>query len=157
MVAGPRRRQAACLSTAGKAEERKAIAQKTGHGFMGEIRKKQKTAKTTVFKTFDVFYGSRYQEKRQKKWWPVPESNWGHGDFQSPALPTELTCHFARSSPLLADHVLNIYPIFAFVKPFLPFFLLFFKFFTILTIVKVNAPPKMAVVPLVLQTSHEEK
>ena len=29
----------------------------------------------------------------QKKWWPVPESNWGHGDFQSPALPTELTCH----------------------------------------------------------------
>ena len=29
MVAGPRRRKAACLSTAGKAEERKAIAQKT--------------------------------------------------------------------------------------------------------------------------------
>ena len=97
MVAGPRRRKAACLSTAGKAEERKAIAQKTGHGFMGELRKKQKTAKTTVFKTFDVFYGSRYQEKRQKKWWPVPESNWGHGDFQSPALPTELTCHTALS------------------------------------------------------------
>ena len=31
--------------------------------------------------------------KRQKKWWPDPESNWGHGDFQSPALPTELSCH----------------------------------------------------------------
>ena len=66
MVAGPRRRKAACMSTAGKAEERKAIAPKTGHGFMGELRKKQKTAKTTVFKTFDGFYGSRYQEKRQK-------------------------------------------------------------------------------------------
>ena len=66
MVAGPRRRKAACLSTADKAEERKAIAPKTGHGFMGEMRKKQKTAKTTVFKTFDVFYGSRYQKKRQK-------------------------------------------------------------------------------------------
>ena len=67
MVAGPRRRKAACLSTAGKAEERKAIAQKTGHGFLGELRKKQKTAKTTVFKTFDGFYGSRYLEKRHKK------------------------------------------------------------------------------------------
>ena len=42
MVAGPRRRKAACLSTAGKAEERKAIAQKTGHGFMGELRKNRK-------------------------------------------------------------------------------------------------------------------
>ncbi len=31
--------------------------------------------------------------QRDKKWWPDPESNWGHGDFQSPALPTELSCH----------------------------------------------------------------
>ena len=23
-------------------------------------------------------------------WWPGPESNWGHADFQSAALPTEL-------------------------------------------------------------------
>ena len=26
-----------------------------------------------------------------KKWWPVSESNQGHSDFQSLALPTELT------------------------------------------------------------------
>ena len=24
-------------------------------------------------------------------WWRDPESDWGHGDFQSPALPTELS------------------------------------------------------------------
>ena len=27
------------------------------------------------------------------KWWPVSESNQGHSDFQSLALPTELTGH----------------------------------------------------------------
>jgi hypothetical protein len=27
------------------------------------------------------------------KWWPDPESNWGHKDFQSSALPTELSGH----------------------------------------------------------------
>ncbi len=27
------------------------------------------------------------------KWWPVSESNQGHNDFQSFALPTELTGH----------------------------------------------------------------
>ena len=53
----------------------------------------------------------------QKKWWPVPESNWGHGDFQSPALPTELTCHI-----VITDYVLNIYPVLYFVKPFFDFF-----------------------------------
>ena len=25
-----------------------------------------------------------------KYWWPGPESNWRHADFQSAALPTEL-------------------------------------------------------------------
>ena len=25
------------------------------------------------------------------EWWPDPESNWGHKDFQSSALPTELS------------------------------------------------------------------
>ena len=29
----------------------------------------------------------------KNKWCPVPESNQRHGDFQSPALPTELTGH----------------------------------------------------------------
>ena len=45
---------------------------------------------------------------RAKKWWPDPDSNWGHGDFQSPALPTELSCH--------ALH--NIAPIFDYASPF---------------------------------------
>ena len=31
-----------------------------------------------------------------KKWWPVSESNQGHSDFQSLALPTELTGHVLR-------------------------------------------------------------
>ena len=56
-------------------------------------------------------------KKKAKKWWPVPESNWGHGDFQSPALPTELTCHI-----VIADYVYNIYPIQEFVKRFFDFF-----------------------------------
>jgi predicted nuclease of restriction endonuclease-like (RecB) superfamily len=30
----------------------------------------------------------------EKDWWPDPESNWGHRDFQSLALPTELSGHF---------------------------------------------------------------
>ena len=29
----------------------------------------------------------------KKKWWQDPESNWGHEDFQSSALPTELSRH----------------------------------------------------------------
>ena len=39
---------------------------------------------------------SRVDWRRHKKWWPDPESNWGHGDFQSPALPTELSCHLVH-------------------------------------------------------------
>ena len=52
---------------------------------------------------------------RAKKWWPDPESNWGHGDFQSPALPTELSCHTLN----------NITPIFDYASPFLPILRLF--------------------------------
>ena len=44
--------------------------------------KKRWEPRSVIFSVFEA-----------KKWWPVPESNWGHGDFQSPALPTELTCH----------------------------------------------------------------
>ena len=32
------------------------------------------------------------------KWWPVSESNQGHSDFQSLALPTELTGHLFEGS-----------------------------------------------------------
>ena len=28
---------------------------------------------------------------KNEEWWPDPESNWGHKDFQSSALPTELS------------------------------------------------------------------
>ena len=34
------------------------------------------------------------------KWWPVAESNHGHSDFQSLALPTELTGHFVEVAKL---------------------------------------------------------
>jgi hypothetical protein len=30
------------------------------------------------------------------KWWRLPESNWGHMDFQSIALPTELRRRLAK-------------------------------------------------------------
>ena len=45
-----------------------------------------KNAASSVSRT----YGAK---KGIKKWWPDPESNWGHRDFQSLALPTELSCH----------------------------------------------------------------
>ena len=48
-----------------------------------------------------------YDRNSGKKWWPVPESNWGHGDFQSPALPTELTCHSPPVFHLLILHDLT--------------------------------------------------
>ena len=28
-----------------------------------------------------------------KMWWPLPDSNWGHTELQSDALPTELKSH----------------------------------------------------------------
>lgn len=34
------------------------------------------------------------RKEDQKKWWLEAESNHRHGDFQSPALPTELSSHF---------------------------------------------------------------
>src|SRR5581483_1996555 len=36
------------------------------------------------------------RENFVKKWWQVAESNRGHKDFQSSALPTELTCQRGR-------------------------------------------------------------
>ncbi len=31
-----------------------------------------------------------------EKWWPISESNQGHNDFQSFALPTELIGHYKK-------------------------------------------------------------
>src|SRR3989304_6346662 len=35
-------------------------------------------------------------------WWPLPELNWGHEDFQSSALPSELKGH-RSGAPIVAD------------------------------------------------------
>ncbi len=35
--------------------------------------------------------GKRLHHFRKERWCPDSESNQGHGDFQSPALPTELS------------------------------------------------------------------
>ena len=32
-----------------------------------------------------------------EKWWLDPELNWGHKDFQSSALPTELSSHTKKT------------------------------------------------------------
>ncbi len=51
-----------------------------------------KRKNTRIFRVFSI-HKSLYINELKQKWWPDPESNWGHGDFQSPALPTELSCH----------------------------------------------------------------
>ena len=38
------------------------------------------------------------RKRFEKKWWPVSESNQGHSDFQSLALPTELTGLFKKET-----------------------------------------------------------
>ena len=40
----------------------------------------------------------------EKQWWPGRESNPRHGDFQSPALPTELPGHALRRWAVRAAH-----------------------------------------------------
>ena len=40
--------------------------------------------------TYEKYAG---EPVRIKEWWPGTESNRRHGDFQSPALPTELPGH----------------------------------------------------------------
>ena len=38
-------------------------------------------------------FSQRNRVQKKTNWCRVAESNHGHGDFQSPALPTELTRH----------------------------------------------------------------
>ena len=59
-----------------------------------------KRKNTRVFRVFSI-HKSLYTNALKQKWWQDPESNRGHGDFQSPALPTELSRHFRGSACLL--------------------------------------------------------
>ena len=52
-----------------------------------------KRKNTRVFRVFSI-HKSLYVNALKQKWWQDPGSNRGHGDFQSPALPTELSRHF---------------------------------------------------------------
>ena len=38
-----------------------------------------------------------------KRWWPISESNQGHTDFQSVALPTELIGHLLKSEIIASN------------------------------------------------------
>ena len=65
---------------------------------------------------------------KQKKWWQDPGSNRGHGDFQSPALPTELSRHSRGSTQKLFTSsfaVPLIYCIYCKMQILLHFFLSF--------------------------------
>jgi hypothetical protein len=44
------------------------------------------------------FAKSKKEVTRKKIWWPEPESNQRHADFQSAALPTELSGHVSASN-----------------------------------------------------------
>jgi hypothetical protein len=48
------------------------------------------------FSNSEVLSYAGKEDKLQKIWWHPPELNWGHMDFQSTALPTELGCHFTK-------------------------------------------------------------
>ena len=54
---------------------------------------------------------------KRRKWWPEVESNHRHGDFQSPALPTELSGHqkvnaAVQVSPLTLLDQIDVYSAF---------------------------------------------
>ena len=65
--------------------------------------------------------------KKAKKWWQDPGSNRGHGDFQSPALPTELSRH-SRGSALLSSWIAYCFITLAFFLKIANFFSPFFDF-----------------------------
>ncbi len=49
------------------------------------------SCKYLFISSLEVLYLSTFLDKKYfLKWWPGPESNWRHKDFQSSALPTEL-------------------------------------------------------------------
>lgn len=53
--------------------------------------------------------------KSLKKWWPGTESNCRHGDFQSPALPTELPGHIFALRVRIRKHrgeLVKYFPLF---------------------------------------------
>ena len=40
--------------------------------------------------------GGEERRRKRGKWWPNSDSNQGHADFQSAALPTELLGHLVQ-------------------------------------------------------------
>ena len=68
-----------------------------------------------VCSEFDDNYWSGCEADMRVKWWPEVESNHRHGDFQSPALPTELSGHNkvnAAVSPLTLLDQIDVYSAF---------------------------------------------
>ncbi len=82
-------------------------------------RRRNRTADTGIFNPllYQLSYSAKlcgyrgecgFRKKKTRisaglrKWWPKTESNRRHGDFQSPALPTELLGHMFRCSEVAA-------------------------------------------------------
>ena|GEM_PF-1147913 len=58
-----------------------------------------------------------FAKRKPQNWWPEVESNHRHGDFQSPALPTELSGHnkvnaAVQVSPLTLLDQIDVYSAF---------------------------------------------
>ena len=72
-----------------------------------------------------------------KKWWQDPGSNRGHGDFQSPALPTELSRHSRGSASLAIGLACCFITLVLFFK-IANFFMVFFAFFAFFALFSTN-------------------
>ena len=126
MVAGPRWRGAASVSTAArKGEERRAITPKTGTVFRGDQTEKKKTAVNTIYQAVCLFYGV-CRRNLNKKMVAGPRIELGTRGFSVPCSTDWANLPLYTSLPW---YVYNIYPFFGFVKSFLSFFLNFFAFF----------------------------
>ena len=55
---------------------------------------------------------SESMRKGLRKWWPELESNQRHKDFQSSALPTELSGHEKKENITEASFLCNVFLIF---------------------------------------------